>query len=240
MDRHRRHRLFRTTALVLFSLVSIGTCAAQSAILAEDWPEQRSARPFANLVDEAARRFAIPPIWLDVLMRVESSANPNAVSLKGAMGLMQIMPDTWADLQMRHHLGADPFDPRDNIMAGAAYFRELDNRFGTIGAFAAYNAGPRRFSDTLTGKRDLPDETQHYLTKLARLLPELPPLTLSSDRWHVVDWRTSSLFPGPQLAYSGDTSNNTPSVRGRTFSTSLSTLSPRSNGLFVVVGKNSQ
>ena len=48
------------------------------------------------------------------------------------MGLMQIMPKTWAELRARYGLGADPFDPRDNILAGAAYIRELHDRYGTL------------------------------------------------------------------------------------------------------------
>ena len=54
-------------------------------------------------------------------MRVESLGDPLALSPKGAMGVMQIMPDTWSELRSRYGLGADPYDPRDNIVAGAAY-----------------------------------------------------------------------------------------------------------------------
>jgi soluble lytic murein transglycosylase-like protein len=53
-------------------------------------------------------------------MRIESGGDPRAVSPKGAMGLMQIMPKTYAGLRARHHLGADAYNPRDNILAGAA------------------------------------------------------------------------------------------------------------------------
>jgi soluble lytic murein transglycosylase-like protein len=73
---------------------------------------------------------------------------------------MQIMPETWTDLRARYGLGADPYDPRDNILAGAAYIRELHDRFGVPGFFAAYNAGPRRYEHHLATGRSLPDETQ--------------------------------------------------------------------------------
>ena len=67
-----------------------------------------------------------------------------AISPKGAIGLMQIMPDTWTGLRRRYGLGIDPFDPHDNILAGAAYLRELHDRYGVPGFLAAYNAGPAR------------------------------------------------------------------------------------------------
>lgn len=83
------------------------------------------------------------------------------------MGLMQIMPGTWTDLRARYALGADPYGPRDNILAGAAYLRELYQRFGVPGFLAAYNAGPGRYENHLATGRPLPDETQEYVAKLA-------------------------------------------------------------------------
>ncbi len=59
------------------------------------------------------------------------------------MGLMQIMPATWAGLRQRYRLGADPHDAHDNIVAGAAYLRELHDRYGVPGFLATYNAFPR-------------------------------------------------------------------------------------------------
>jgi len=58
-------------------------------------------------------------------MAMESGGDVLALSPQGAMGLMQIMPNTWAGLRARHGLGADPYEPRDNILAGAAYLREM-------------------------------------------------------------------------------------------------------------------
>ena len=58
------------------------------------------------------------------------------------MGLMQLMPATWAAMRAEHGLGHDPHDPRDNILAGTAYLRAMYDRFGYPGLFAAYNAGP--------------------------------------------------------------------------------------------------
>jgi soluble lytic murein transglycosylase-like protein len=82
-------------------------------------------------------------------MTVESAGDARARSPKGAMGLMQIMPETWADLRIRHRIGDNPYDPRDNILAGAAYLHELHDRYGSPGFLAAYNAGPGRYEQYL-------------------------------------------------------------------------------------------
>jgi soluble lytic murein transglycosylase-like protein len=83
------------------------------------------------------------------------------------MGLMQIMPDTYDELRLRYALGSDPFEPHDNIMAGAAYIREMADRYGAPGFLAAYNAGPSRMDSYLTGGEPLPDETVNYVASVA-------------------------------------------------------------------------
>jgi soluble lytic murein transglycosylase-like protein len=93
-----------------------------------------------------------------------------AVSPKGAIGLMQIMPDTWAGLRLRYRLGRNPRDPHDNILAGAAYLREMHDRFGAAGFLAAYNAGPGRYQDYVATGRPLPAETLAYVAALAPLI----------------------------------------------------------------------
>lgn len=84
-------------------------------------------------------------------------------SVKGAIGLMQLMPGTWAEVRASLGLGADPDDPRDNILAGTFYLRAMYDRFGYPGCFAAYNAGPGRYRAWLAGTRSLPGETVAYL-----------------------------------------------------------------------------
>lgn len=103
-------------------------------------------------------------------MRAESTGDASAVSPKGAMGLMQIMPDTWRELRATLNLGADPYDPRDNITAAAAYLRWLHDRYGDAGFLAAYNAGPGRYEQLLTAGKTLPDETKKYVARVIRLL----------------------------------------------------------------------
>ena len=129
-----------------------------------------SANPFAAFVAEASRRFAVPEHWIRSVMRVESGGKVRARSQKGAMGLMQIMPQTWSELRVRYDLGADPYDPRDNILAGAAYLREMHDRYGAAGFLAAYNAGPGRYAEYLATGRPLPAETLAYVAALAPLI----------------------------------------------------------------------
>ena len=129
----------------------------------------RARRAIDDLITEAARRFGLPPHWIRAVMKQESGFNPRATSRAGAMGLMQVMPATYAELRRRHGLGADPYDPRDNIMAGAAYLRELHDRFGLEGMLPAYNAGPRRYLQHRDQGRPLPLETRDYVARIGRL-----------------------------------------------------------------------
>jgi hypothetical protein len=85
---------------------------------------------------------------------------------------MQVMPGTYQDMRLRLDLGADPFDPHDNILAGTAFLRTLYDRYGYPGFFAAYNAGQTRFDDYLVRGIALPDETLHYLSAIAPGLHE--------------------------------------------------------------------
>jgi hypothetical protein len=122
----------------------------------------------------ASHRFGIPEQWVKAIMRVESAGNPLATSPAGAMGLMQIMPDTWRALRARYGLGTDPYQPHDNIIGGVAYLRELLDRYGAPDFLAAYNAGPERLDDHLATGRPLPEETQRYLATLGPQLVAAP------------------------------------------------------------------
>ncbi|WP_439571484.1 lytic transglycosylase domain-containing protein [Sphingomonas sp.] len=125
------------------------------------------AAPLAPAITRASVRFAIPEALIRAVIAVESNWQPFAVSPKGAMGLMQLMPGTWGELRARYALGPDPFDPCDNILAGTAYLRELLDRYGDPGFLAAYNAGPGRYEAYLRGVKSLPTETLAYVGKLS-------------------------------------------------------------------------
>jgi soluble lytic murein transglycosylase-like protein len=123
--------------------------------------------PWHDEITQASERFAIPAPWIRSVIRAESNGMTHLHGVpirspKGAIGLMQLMPGTWAEMRQRYHLGGNPDDPHDNIMAGTAYLALLLPRFGYPGLFAAYNAGPARFSAVLQGTAMLPEETIAY------------------------------------------------------------------------------
>jgi soluble lytic murein transglycosylase-like protein len=129
--------------------------------------------PWGPYIAEAAKRFDIPERWIREVMRQESggrlftSSGDLVTSGAGAMGLMQVMPGTYDELRERHEgLGDDPYEPRSNILAGAAYIREMYDMYGSPAFLAAYNAGPRRLDDYLVGGRGLPLETRRYVAKV--------------------------------------------------------------------------
>ncbi|WFU40261.1 lytic transglycosylase domain-containing protein [Bradyrhizobium sp. CB82] len=149
---------------------------------------------YTAFLTEASRRFALPEHWIRAVLQVESSGNVCAVSPRGALGLMQIMPQTWLELSARYDLGANPFDPRDNILAGTAYLREMLERFGPGGFLAAYNVGPKRYEEYLASGRPLPQETKTYVARLVRLIgiKQHEQATLAIRQ--TVRWRQAALF----------------------------------------------
>jgi len=102
-------------------------------------PYRARLAAFAEPVMEAAERFGVDPSVIEAVIAKESSGNPRAESPKGARGLMQIIPETARELGL-----ANPFDPRQNILAGTRYLSRMLDRFGgdLPLALAAYNAGP--------------------------------------------------------------------------------------------------
>ncbi|BAV50890.1 lytic transglycosylase, catalytic [Mesorhizobium loti] len=118
---------------------------------------------------------------------------------------MQIMPDTWAELRLRNQLGRDPYDPRDNILAGTAYLRELYDRYGSPGFLAAYNAGPGRYEAFLKG-RPLPAETRAYVAALRPFWGGGDaPGAITAGHAKAVSWKVAPLFivPSGAMAASG-------------------------------------
>jgi soluble lytic murein transglycosylase-like protein len=127
---------------------------------------------FAKLIHEASDRFAVPARWIRAVIQIESGGDEHSISPRGAMGLMQLLPGTWVELSVRYGLGLDPFDARDNILAGTAYLREMHDRFGSAGFLAAYHAGPSRYEQHLATGRPLPSETIAYVTAVTPLLDD--------------------------------------------------------------------
>lgn len=144
------------------ALLALGVPVGAGAREAETW------RPLASA---AAARFGLPEAWVLAVIETESGGRTEiggrpTTSHAGAMGLMQIMPQTWASLRAAYRLGSNPHDPADNIVAGTAYLRAMYDRFGYPGLFAAYNAGPGRYGDYVARGRPLPRETRDYVARI--------------------------------------------------------------------------
>ena len=190
-------RLARRYAVILLAGgLALGTGPATT--LAQSAPIARTvaADPHRDHITEASQRFSIPEHWIRAVLRAESAGDVRAISSAGAMGLMQVMPDTWAGLRIRYRLGGDPYDPRDNILAGTAYLREMWDRYGNVAAMlAAYNAGPGRYDEHRATGRPLPAETRAYVAALAPTLGgAVAAGTPEKQAAPPPDWRDAPLF----------------------------------------------
>ena len=196
-----------------------------------------TADRLAAFVAEASQRFGIPASWIRAVMRAESLGDVWALSPKGAMGLMQIMPATWAGLRLRYGLGANPYDAHDNIIAGAAYLRELHDRYGVPGFLAAYNAGPARYEDHLATGRPLPAETRAYVAVLAPLIgsgsvDDASVVAVVARSWTQAPLFASHTVNSPARAQTSPAQQSEQSSISGT-AEDWTALTPQSDGLFV-------
>ncbi|WP_442792878.1 lytic transglycosylase domain-containing protein [Rhizobium sp. SL86] len=225
-------------AVILLSGLLYGVAIPAIALAQTKPVAHPSARdPYGDHIAEAAQRFELPAAWILAVMRAESDSDPRATSPKGAIGLMQIMPETWAELRVRYRLGDDPYDQHDNIVAGAAYIRELFDRYGSPEWIAAYNAGPGRYEEALKG-RPLPPETRAYVAALAPIISggettgavmiaSADPLSWTRAPLFVMQPLSKTTVPPVQFDEHKDDIPQAITVRD------LSAIVPQSGGLFV-------
>ena len=210
------------------------------AAVAQSQPAERSASsdPYATHIAEASQRFGVPVAWIRAVLRAESAGDSRAISSAGAMGLMQIMPATWTELRVRHRLGSDVYDPRDNILAGTAYLRELHDRYGSVTAMlAAYNAGPGRYEASLSG-RPLPAETRAYVAAIAPVIDGGAIVTpVSVAAIDPLVWTRAPLFIAQPDRHSAAASVQAERLSNDNPATAtvrdVSAIVPQSDGLFV-------
>jgi SLT domain-containing protein len=205
---------------------------------------QSAAATTARTVDvsayvaEASQRFGLPESWIYAVMRTESAGRIGAVSSAGAMGLMQLMPGTWARQRARFGLGSDPFDPRDNIMAGTSYLREMYDSYGAVGMLAAYNAGPGRYEDWRDRGRPLPAETRNYIARIAPMLQnggtQVVVASTSPAQPARPSWTQSQLFAARSERDDSVSGSSAAAAPSQTHEPS----NPSSNGLFVTVSRD--
>ena len=166
----------------------------ESGMRAQTASHTPSIDRFANFIAGASTRFTVPARWIRAVIEIESAGDEHAVSPRGAMGLMQLMPGTWVQLSIRYGLGLDPFDPQDNIFAGAAYLKEMHDRFGTAGFLAAYHAGPARYEQHLVTGKPLPSGTAAYVAAVTPLLDNEQGEHAAVDGRRALPWREAPLF----------------------------------------------
>jgi hypothetical protein len=164
-------------------------------------PPEDPWRPF---IQQASIRFDVPERWIREVMRVESAGQqwtPSGVlttSPVGAMGLMQLMPETYDEVRARYNLGDDAYDPKNNILAGTAYLREMYDAFGSPGFLAAYNGGPARLEDYLTHNRPLPTETRRYVAMIGPYIQGIWPNSRSPAEQFAVNQLPINIPAGPR------------------------------------------
>jgi len=208
------------------------------AILALTCKAQAAAETAVDrAIAEASDTFAIPQSWIRTVIAVESAGNARALSRSGAIGLMQLMPRTWAVLRDRLHLGRDPYDSHDNVMAGTALLRELYDRFGPGGFLAAYNASPERYLAYLTQGKPLTEETRAYLARIAPLLGDTELGSVVASPGTSPNWQATPLFVvGQTVALKAV---ETPSASGASTEPVPipSRFQPQSSGLFTAISE---
>ena len=237
MPRRRRRLLSFLWVSVAAVLLIDGGIAGAEPVATEQQNVAIAADPITAVIAEASQRFGIPASWIRAVIQAESFGDVRALSPKGAMGLMQIMPESWATLRSRYGLGADPFDARDNILAGTAYLRELLDRYGSPGFLAAYNAGPARYEDHLATGRALPAETQAYVTSIAPMIGDRTIDAATVGNAVVRSWTEAPLFvvSAESIAAKSPASTNSRSGQRSTDSPAQdwTGLAPQSPGMFI-------
>jgi soluble lytic murein transglycosylase-like protein len=159
-------------------------------------PDRNAPADYEHLIDEHARRHNIRPDLVRAVIQAESAFNPAAVSPKGAMGLMQLMPATARSLGV-----GNPFDPHQNVRGGVAYLRQLLDRYDNNEklALAAYNAGPGavdRYGQTIPPY----PETRNYVARIS----EVARVTGSDGTPSTTIYRTVEVIDGREVVRYSD------------------------------------
>ena len=181
-------------AVAPFLCLIVDSTLFESSACAQAVSRPQSIDRFAKFIEEASNRFAVPAHWIRAVIQIESGGDEHSISPRGAMGLMQLMPGTWVELSVRYGLGLDPFDPRDNILAGTAYLKEMHDRFGSAGFLAAYHAGPSRYEQHLATGQPLPPETVAYVAAVMPLLADEQGEHPAFRIRRAIPWREAPLF----------------------------------------------
>lgn len=202
-----RGRRLSSPLVALAALALLAACGQTQNVRspATSSPQMRSSTPpgppgdpWGPWIREASARFDVPEAWIREVMRQESGGRPGVTSSAGAMGLMQVMPATYRELQARHGLGNDPYHPYDSLMAGTAYIRQMYDLFGSPAFLAAYNAGPGRLEGFLYNRRGLPAETRNYVARVGPGVLRASPVRRAPSEIYAAAEMPVRVPPGPR------------------------------------------
>ncbi len=159
------------STLFLGGLAVLSACAGPSSRPTSYRAPGPAVDQWGPYIQEASTRFSIPQSWIRAVMQQESGGHQYirghlVRSVHGAVGLMQLKPGTYMELAHRYHLGSDPYNPHDNIMAGSGYIRELYDRFGSPDFLAAYNCGPQCAENHRSRGTALPGYAKTYMAAI--------------------------------------------------------------------------
>ena len=176
-------------------IASFDVAASTSAIRTTRYVEPATARPFDDIIRTHASSMGVRQDLVRAVIQVESAFNPRAVSNKGAMGLMQLMPAT-----ARQFGVANAFDPGENVRGGVAYLRQLLDRYNGDErlALAAYNAGPGavdRYGQTVPPYA----ETRDYVSRINGLAGTRTTVTSATSSKSVRVYRVVEIVEGREV-----------------------------------------
>ena len=132
----------------------------------EDGKKSESGKNIDEIIDHASKKYGVDADLIGAVIKAESDFQPESISVKGAMGLMQLMPETAADMGVKN-----PRDPLENVMGGTRYLKRLLDRYdGDVDrALAAYNWG---MGNLERGRKNLPEETRNYIARVNQFYAE--------------------------------------------------------------------
>ena len=192
-------RSLRPIARVIVAVAQLLCLIAAPIPVAPSARAQTAARPpsidrFAKFIEEASARFAVPARWIRAVMQVESAGDEHAISSRGAMGLMQLMPGTWVELSVRYGLGLDPLIRATTFWRAPGISRRCTIASDRQASLRPTTRVRRGIEQHLATGQPLPPETMAYVAAVTPLLADEQGEQRGIRIRRAVPWREAPLF----------------------------------------------